>query len=111
MRCVKCGSVVKDPVWHKDVTHCKDSYNLLEAEHLHYYCTCNYDWTGPLYEARDAKQTYVKSESDKIREEQSGEDADSPIEQWIGLREREFDARTNGEISEDDRGKDTEKSS
>lgn len=51
--CPKCEKIV-DPQWHKEdkQTHkgfnlytCdKNSFNKSQAEHLHYYCKCGYDW-------------------------------------------------------------------
>ena len=48
--CPKCGKEGLEPTWHKDDSKCKekDSFNILGAEHLHYYCKCGYDFIREL---------------------------------------------------------------
>ena len=55
--CPKCGSNMVKPQWH---TRCNNSINrqpkqvaFSTTEHLHYYCSCGFDFIKPIKEGED----------------------------------------------------------
>ena len=58
MMCPKCGATMRGPFWHErrefpSSPACEwRDVNPKLAEHLHYYCACGFDQTGPTHSKR-----------------------------------------------------------
>jgi hypothetical protein len=47
--CPKCDSLVSDKKYHKSVKDCDtNSFNKIDMEHIHYTCTCGYDFVAAV---------------------------------------------------------------
>jgi len=64
MKCIKCSGETITTKYHKkgggtesrtrEIVCSHFDNNTDKKEHLHYYCVCNYDWTGPCADAEAA---------------------------------------------------------